>query len=643
MNSNPDDRLSQLLDRKKGLLDSGDRLLKLTSSMREASTASVLDDFLNRFRSTRFLVLVVGDFKSGKSTLVNALIGRRLCPVKATPKTAKVTRVSSMEAGTASEEVEIAFLEDRPNQRLPLGEAKLDDLVAVKGASTDAVQLVDVFIKPGETLLRYPLRLVDTPGLGSIEEGHSAVTREYVQHADVVLFVFSASKPVTEAERAFLLLNRSLIDRTVFVVNQIDRVAGEEADVLQYVRDALQREVLPAESPSPQLFPVSGLRALEATKGDDESGVPELVAAIETHLAERPFSDLLKSIHEQQSQICSSLQHQTSLAIGALETASQSAVDFLPAVETLRNELEQVSKEHVRTRITATQQVARLYDQVPGLTEQLRGAVANKVREWVGASASEEDCKRDLPAFLALGLTNAVEQLDQRFSEQTTKISEGALLELSHLFNLMEKRTREVLTPKTPIDAGSFGRGVAALSGLSAFAEQMGGPQGGYGAATAAVKAALSPSPEVRLLSIGAAASLVVAALGGPVSWLFAGVASLVATFFGLRHSSTWRERVVRNVLEKLDVETLPSVTAALQHSLANFSSTLSSEIGERAAAVLSRLLSVVDQVTYEVKRGQADRDAERARLAAHLDQLNSIASEIQKHSEPPVAKDSGV
>lgn len=627
-------RLTELLERKANLLATGEQLRELATSGGDPNSASVLDDFLDRFRRTRFLVLVVGDFKSGKSTLVNSLVGRRLCPVKATPRTAKVTRISATVEASGPEEVEISYLQDRPRQRVPLATTTLDDLVAVKGSLTGEVQLVDVYVNPLETLLRFPLRLVDTPGLGSIEEEHSAVTRDYVKHADVILFVISASKPLTEAERAFLLLNRPLIDRMVFVVNQIDRVAGEEAEVLEYVSDGLRREVLAADSPPPTLHAVSGLKGLEADNTD--SGVPRLVEAIEQHLAEKPFRSLLKTICDQQLAVCTSLREQSALAKAALASASQSADALLPALETLRKDLRTMEREQSATQKKAAARVEHLHSHVPQLAAQLRAEVFEHVKKWVSSCPSEEECKKGLPAFLARGLTNAVQSIDLSFGAETETISRAAFSDLSMLFDRMEARARNVLTPAVPVGSGGFGRGAAALSGLSAFAEQMGGPQGGYGAATAAVQAALSPSTEVRLLSIGAALSLLIAALGGPVSWLFAGVTSFLATFFGWRHSSAWRERVVERVMEKLDSETLPSVTTALQESLANFATTLTEEISRRTSLVVRRLMAIVDEVSSDVQRGKVARDREQVRLAQRLELLDGVAARLATLVQAP-------
>lgn len=637
-------RLAELLQRKNVLLDVGERLRQLAVEARDPTSAQVLEDFLSRFRRTRFLVLVVGDFKSGKSTLVNALIGRKLCPVKATPRTAKVTRVSSTLEQGGGEEVEITYLKDRPPERVPLRTAHLEDLVAVNGASTDAVELIDVHINPGDTLLRHPLRLVDTPGLGSIEKEHSAITRDYVQHADVILFVFSASKPITEAERAFLLLNRSLSDRVLYVVNQIDRVEGEEDEVLEYVRDGLRREVLASGALAPVVLPVSGRRALESEADRAKSGLPELVTAIETHLAEKPFAGLLRTICNQQLQVCAALRDQTAMALGALETASKSADAFLPALESLRNELRKHADEQRSLRRAAEARVVELQTQIPALGQRLRQLVFEALSQWVHGCATEAVCKEHLPAFLAVTLTNIVENLDREVNSATVGISNAALGDLGRIFDSMEKRAKEVLSPATKFDPsskGRVGRGVAALSGLSAFAEQMGGQQGGYGAATAALKTALGPSPEVRLLSIGAALSLIVAALGGPVSWLFAGVASVVATFFGWLHSSSWRERVIEGVMERVDAEVLPGVDRALQESLATFGATLSSEITDRSAAVLNRLLAVTDDVSREVLRVGAQRDAERRRLSAQGKQLEAIDAELARFRTGPGDVDS--
>lgn len=635
MKTKPSERLAELLERKEALLVLGERLRKLAVGANDPTSAQVLDDFLERFRRTRFLVLVVGDFKAGKSTLVNALIGRRLCPVKATPRTAKVTRVSSTSEPTGPEQVEITYIKDRPVQRVALGETNLEDLVAVKGVSTDAVQLVDVYINPGASLLRFPIRLVDTPGLGSSEKEHSAITSDYVRHADVVLFVFTASKPMSEPERAFLLMNRVLLDRVVFVVNQIDRVEGEEEDVLDYLREGLGRDVLPTDSPPAKLFPVSGRKALEAST-HGASGMPELVTAIEAHLADRPFIGLLRSITEQQGQVCAALHGQASMAQGALSTASRSADALRPALVDLRRDLQQQSQEHLTINADATRRIGNLQERLGELTGQLREQVVKRVRQWVLA-CTEAECKDGLPSFLARDLTNAVQFLDDKFNIDTAAISEGTLRSCGELFRNMELRARAVLIPAAAVgtSGGHVGRGVAALSGLSAFAEQMGTPEGGYGAATAAVQAALGPSTEVRLLSLGAAVSLIVAALGGPVSWIFVGAASLIATFFGWRHSTGWRERVIARVTDKVDSEILPNVEAALQQSLATFAATLGSEVSERSAAVLARLLGIVDTVARDIERVGLERESERARLDQQLADLAAVTAELNSFAEP--------
>lgn len=174
-----------------------------------------------------FLLVVVGEYNSGKSTFINALLGDEVFETGDLPTTRLITILRHGEAGppeAASDHLRI--------QRYPL--EVLQDL-----------------------------EIVDTPGTNSIERREERLTREFVPRADLILFVTSLLQPLTASELDFLSEIRQWGKKVVFVVNGADRRNSDEQ--LDRVREFLEREVVARlGGPPPAIYVVSALEALRA-------------------------------------------------------------------------------------------------------------------------------------------------------------------------------------------------------------------------------------------------------------------------------------------------------------------------------------------------------------------------------------------
>jgi small GTP-binding protein len=198
-----------------------------------------------------FMLVIVGEFNAGKSALINALLGRELLAEGVTPTTAKIHLLS-------------------------WGETENRETV-------DAV--TERLTAPVEVLRQ--LSLVDTPGTNALDRSHEALTTDYVPRADLVLFVTSADRPFSESERVFLERIREWGKKVVVAVNKIDILGspGDVSEVLAWVRSNGMQLL----GSTPQVFPVSALRARNAREaGDDEalaaSGLPEIEEWLESTL-----------------------------------------------------------------------------------------------------------------------------------------------------------------------------------------------------------------------------------------------------------------------------------------------------------------------------------------------------------------------
>ena len=178
-----------------------------------------------------FLLVVVGEFNSGKSVFINALLGQPVLEEGVTPTT---TRIHLLKHGATAER-------------------------SVAEAS------VDVVTAPVD-LLR-DINIVDTPGTNAIHREHEAITQDFVPRSDMVLFVTSADRPFTESERAFLQRIRDWGKKVVIVVNKID--------ILETPEDVARIETFIADNArtllgfTPDIFPVSARQALRAKIGSD--------------------------------------------------------------------------------------------------------------------------------------------------------------------------------------------------------------------------------------------------------------------------------------------------------------------------------------------------------------------------------------
>jgi GTP-binding protein EngB required for normal cell division len=236
------DRESELRIRESELLDRLTRVL-------ERFGPDLVDGDRRRLEEAReslhgfFLLVVAGEYNSGKSSFINALLGERVLPEGVTPTT---DRVNLLRHGPeVSERPLREFLLERTH--------------------------------PAEILRE--INVVDTPGTNAVIREHEELTRDFVPRSDLILFVTSADRPFTESERAFLAEIRDWGKKIVFVVNKVDILAGpdEVEQVTGFVREHGARLL----GATPRVFAVSSRAALSALgdgggRAESESGFEEV-------------------------------------------------------------------------------------------------------------------------------------------------------------------------------------------------------------------------------------------------------------------------------------------------------------------------------------------------------------------------------
>jgi small GTP-binding protein len=193
-----------------------------------------------------FLLVIVGEFNSGKSAFINALAGSRIVAEGVTPTTAQI---NVLQYGDTIE----------------------------RHVRESALHVITAPVP----LLR-DIHIVDTPGTNAVIREHERITSEFVPRSDLVLFVTSADRPFTETERAFMEQVRGWGKKVVVVVNKIDILDGQaEIDqVLGFVSGSA-RELLGF---SPEVFPVSARLALKAKQGEPAMWTASRFEALEQYI-----------------------------------------------------------------------------------------------------------------------------------------------------------------------------------------------------------------------------------------------------------------------------------------------------------------------------------------------------------------------
>ncbi len=255
----------------------------LFGGVRQAVQAYERDDLLarvvraeTRHADSLFRVFLVGEFKTGKSSLINALLGAPVCPVDDDLATARPTVIRHAVDLEAYSVVPAAFEQAEPT-RTAVDVSRLRGLVTEESETGAGFGWVEVGIP--RALLANGMALVDTPGVGGIASVHQASTVAALPTASVVVFVSDASSELTATEMKFLDIAREICPNILFALTKIDfypewrRIAELNSGHLRRV--GLEPTILPVSAP---------VRGFALTQNDAdanvESGLPDLSRAL---------------------------------------------------------------------------------------------------------------------------------------------------------------------------------------------------------------------------------------------------------------------------------------------------------------------------------------------------------------------------
>jgi small GTP-binding protein len=540
--------------------------------LREALTASAAPE--NELRDARmasvsleqsFLLVVVGEFNSGKSSLLNALLDSEALQTGVTPTTDKV-------------------------QILVHGER---DII------TPYEPLGDNFVVRRELPISFleGVALVDTPGTNAVIRQHQVITEGFLPRADLLLFLTSADRPFAESERQFLSLAKAWSRKVVFVVNKFD-LLETEADrqtVLEFVRS----NALATLGETPPIFAVSA--RVQSRSGNDAG-----FAQLESHLRE-----VLGEHNRVRLKLLSPLGVANQLLHRAKQRV-QASTELIAADSKLLNDLEADAKKHqddLKTQLEA--QLNPLYAVLDGIEK--RGEVfiddtlrVSKTLELLNSEKVRGRFEREVIADAPAQLERRVSDIIDRFLERNVKFWNDTVQLLSTRGQADETRAALVRGAQFDYDRqGLLERlGSAATAEIERFEGGEFARQLATDASSAVVRGGLT---SVGGLGLGAMVAGIFGTLLADFTGILLGAAVATVGFFVLpRRREKAKQELAARILETrerlrevlLREHALEGERAQgrLQDAVAPFTRFIRAET-ERFAATQTRLTDLEQQV----------------------------------------------
>lgn len=532
---------------------------------------TVLKDTVNALDDP-FLIVVVGEFNSGKSTLINALLGREVTPEGITPTTAMVHLIRFGETF----------------QKKPL--AQWGELITV----------------PNDILRA--MSIVDTPGTNSVFTDHEILTKDFYPRSDFVLFVTSADRPYSESERLFLDSIRNWGKKIVILINKIDLIPTktERDQLVSFVRTNVHHDFRFAVP----VFPVSARlakRALEAEGTEraalaEESGFPAVADFLNETL-----SDAERFRLKMDSAIASGLK------IGkALEARAASELkifrDDLAVVESVEAMANGFERDFEKDIARTIREIRLIFDEIRRSADEyfadlfrIRNLPKILRKEKIQNEFQDRVLKK-LPVEIERLTTETVGEIYRRQSGVTAHIAER-ITERGETAPAVSG-TSAALSERSSVLA----RLRAAIDELSDQLDRDVAVEIGMKHVQTAVKTALAI--EVSAVGVGAALTIAATTLATDILGILAALWVAVAGFAVLPY---YRNKSQNEFRRKL---------AAVEDSLTQ---SLTNSLREEVSGVTRRMTSVVQPLRAFNQASIAQKTAETDRLQSLLRSLADL------------------
>ena len=384
-----------------------------------------------RLTEGRLTLAILGEFKRGKSTLINSLLGAEVMPVGVIPMTSVPLLVQH-----GDEPQLIVEFESGERRRIDLGE--LREYATESGNPGNHHRVRQVEVAHPAALLRSGVVLVDTPGIGSIHAHNTRVAYQLLARADAAIFALSIDSPASQAELDFLAAARAQVSHLIFALNKVDLLSAAELDQSsRFVQSALERVV-----------PREGLRLHRISARLRDQGFRTLAAELEQFLAVERGRFLLRRAADVADAALREERRAVQLEQAALALSASESERRLAA---LQERLKEISRSEVEVVELLSGDIRRL---VAGTLEpaierfRRRGEASTRAAVEAELAAGRAGLRprleRRLAAVVADEVAGFVPRLDVELEEGLAAVARGHAERANRLMAEVAKATAEL-------------------------------------------------------------------------------------------------------------------------------------------------------------------------------------------------------
>ena len=358
-----------------------------------------------RQEHTRLQLAVLGQFKRGKSTFINALLGADVLPTGVIPLTAVATFI----AWRREPLVVVHFRDEAPNEEFAVHTAEEIRNVLFRFVAEEAnpenrlgVERVDLFY-PADILADGTV-IIDTPGVGSTLRHNTEAALQVLPECDAAFFVVSADPPITEVELEYLRRLKSKTTRVFFILSKADYLRPQEQrSVVEFLQKVLlEKSLIDADG---RIFCVSARDGLDAMRsGNNQALETSGIAGLEDHLVRVLAGEKIRWLEDAVRSKAADILAQASAELGLrVRTLNMPIEELAAKSDAFQDALRSIEEQRRITGDLLAGDHRRLREALDSRIDGLRKEIAAKLASVIDTSLSgAESTAWEVPARHAL-------------------------------------------------------------------------------------------------------------------------------------------------------------------------------------------------------------------------------------------------
>jgi small GTP-binding protein len=357
-------------------------LAKLTKD--DINISRSLKDSANRLSKLELNLVLLGQFKRGKSTLANCLLGKSILPSSTVPLTTVVTEIRFGEDDALS-----VVFKNGKNISQPLN--KISEYVTEKKnpKNQKGVDRVVVFCR--SDFLKNGIVLIDTPGTSSTFLHNTKVANDYLPNCDAAILLISADSPLSSEETNFIISIKKYASKIFFVVNKCDYFSKHEIkDILKHIETELSKIGVNAD-----LIPLSARLGLKGKveknkKILENSGIRKLENTLMKFLSKKKRETLLDSTNLKLNSISNSLYNRLKSEYASVDMDAKS---FQKKIAEFHNQFERVKQSVLMYSGSIDSEFSDIMADIDNNMEDAKGKLPKIIQGKIVKSLERRDGK----------------------------------------------------------------------------------------------------------------------------------------------------------------------------------------------------------------------------------------------------------